>query len=123
MSIPFFGFNKSSGLLFQFIFASLMVLALSGLSHLSMVIVYNTEGNGNRYLLALVYAFSNGLIIMVSIMLVQRMLKQNNPMVWKYLTLNACIVFLNYWMIFFIFYLLAKQLLGRPDNEEILYTL
>ncbi len=113
MSIPFFGFNKSSGLLFQFIFASLMVLALSGLSHLSMVIVYNTGGNGNRYLLALVYAFSNGLIIMVSIMLVQRMLKQNNPMVWKYLTLNACIVFLNYWMNFFYILSVSQTTIGK----------
>lgn len=117
MSERFYAINRTPGLLLQFIFASLMVLALSGLTHLSLVILYNTDGNGSRYLLALVSAFGNGLIILISIALVQKMHRKTPSSPWKYLTLAGCIAFGNYWMNFFLFYLLARQLLGTPDGD------
>ncbi|MDO1449763.1 histidine kinase [Rhodocytophaga aerolata] len=118
MPVPFSSFNRPSALLLQFVFASMMVLALSGFTHLSMVIIYNTGGNGNRYLLALVSSFGNGLIIMVSILLVQRIFSWNQSMAWKYFFLNACIIFLNYWLNFVIFYLLANRIMGMSEGDE-----
>jgi two-component system LytT family sensor kinase len=109
--------NRTSGLFLRFIFLSLMVLALSGLIHLSLVIINNTGGNANRYSLALISAFGNGLIIVASIAVVQRFLAQTQAMIWKYVTLIGCICFLNYWMNYGLFYLLAKRLLGSPDGN------
>jgi sensor histidine kinase YesM len=117
MDLRIFDLNRTSGLVFQYIFASLMVLALSGLTHLTLVIIYNTGGNGNEYLLALANAFGNGLIILLSICLVQVIYKKNPSSPWKYLTLIGCIVFLNYWLNFAMFFVLANRLEGTSAGD------
>jgi sensor histidine kinase YesM len=107
MKIPFI--HKTPGLFLQYIFASLLVLALAGFTHLTNVIIYDINGNAKIYLMALLSAFGNGLVVMVSVGVFRTWFKNLQHPFWKYLWLNLCLLFLNFWLNFLLFVVIVNS--------------
>lgn len=127
MKIPFI--HKTPGLLLQYIFASLLVLALAGFTHLSTVISYDINGN-ETYLMAraLFSAFGNGLIVVFSVSVFNAWFENKQHPFWKYFWLNLCMLFLNFWLnyLLFVILILSNQIRENVNTSSwtaILYSL
>jgi two-component system LytT family sensor kinase len=125
MKIPFI--HRTPGLVLQYIFASLLVLALAGCTHLSKVIIYDTNGNGKTYLMALLSAFGNGIIVILSLSIFTLWFKNLRSTFWKYFWLNLCILFLNFCLNYLLFMIMSGWIRGSvkatSDWTDILYSL
>jgi two-component system, LytTR family, sensor kinase len=115
MKLPFI--HRTPGLVLQYIFASLLVLALAGFTHLSIVIIYDINGNAKTYMMALLSAFGNGLVIMFSVLIFRTWFKNLQHPFWKYFWLNLCMLVLNFCLnyLLFIVVVASAQIDGNID--------
>jgi len=127
MKLPFI--HRTPGLVLQYIFASLLVLALSGFTHLSSVIIYDFGGKGKTYLMAWLSAFGNGLVVMIAVVVFRTWFKNLQHPFWKYLWLNLSMLFLNFGLNYLLFVIIisSTHIDGNidplPDGMRYLYSL